>query len=137
VQDVKLKVAEQPADVLAAATGHGEESGEQSGGAQASSAASNFGLQLQTLNADLAQRLRMQNAPDAGAVVTRVDPRSIAARAGIRPGDVITEINGQKITSAADASGALDKADLSKGVRFYVTSRDGMSRLVFLKQGPG
>jgi serine protease Do len=38
-----------------------------------------------------------------GAVVTDVDPRSPAARAGLRPGDVIQEIDRQPVANADDA----------------------------------
>lgn len=45
------------------------------------------------------------NAPDnlQGAVITEVQPDSPAAEAGLRPGDVITEINRHPIKSAQDA----------------------------------
>ncbi len=55
---------------------------------------------------DLDVRLRHQfNLPGSleGAVVTQVNPDSAAVRAGLNPGDVIQEINRQRVTSADEA----------------------------------
>jgi serine protease Do len=45
------------------------------------------------------------NIPDnvKGAVVTEVAPNSASAEAGLKPGDVITEINHHDVASANDA----------------------------------
>ena len=56
--------------------------------------------------ADLDQNLRSQaNVPDnvKGAVITDVRPNSPAYEAGLRPGDVITEINKQSVKNADEA----------------------------------
>ena len=56
--------------------------------------------------ADLDQGIRSQaNVPDnvKGAVITEVRPNSPAYEAGLRPGDVITEINKQSVKNADEA----------------------------------
>ncbi|AXK73684.1 PDZ domain-containing protein [Lysobacter sp. TY2-98] len=55
-----------------------------------------FGIESQDLTDAIARGLGI--SADGGAVVTRVFPGSAAARAGLRPGDVITSANGQRIT---------------------------------------
>lgn len=64
-----------------------------------------------------------------GAVVTEVDPSSAAADAGLKPGDVIMEINKQQVKSADDAvkltSNAKDRTTL-----LHVWSSDGSHYLV-------
>ncbi|MBI5692342.1 MAG: DegQ family serine endoprotease [Verrucomicrobia bacterium] len=66
---------------------------------------------------DLAPQMRNQlNLPARlkGAVITEVDPNSAAAKAGLRPGDVILEINKQPVTSAQDAVELSAKAEGKK-----------------------
>lgn len=53
-----------------------------------------------------------------GAIVMRVVSGGSADRAGIRPGEVITAVNGQKVTSLADLQAAL--AQLSPGQKVTV-----------------
>jgi serine protease Do len=57
-----------------------------------------FGLSLQPLTAEMASRYGLE-ADDQGLVVTRVDPASNAANAGIRQGDLIQEVNRQPVRS--------------------------------------
>jgi serine protease Do len=67
-----------------------------------------FGLTLQDLTPDLARRLRAP-AGSEGAVVTEVEPRSPAARAGMAPGDLITEVNRTSVGNATEASREFQK----------------------------
>ena len=56
------------------------------------------GIELATLTTDYAERL---GAPDTrGVLVVSVDPRSQAAEAGLRPGDIIVAFNGTTIEGA-------------------------------------
>jgi serine protease DegQ len=59
-----------------------------------------FGAGVQDLTPDLAVALGVQGTK--GAVVANIEPDSAAAAAGLRPGDVVTQINGNPVTGAAD-----------------------------------
>lgn len=63
--------------------------------------------------------LRRGAATAAGAYVGRVKPGSAAARAGLAPGDVIVELNGRRVDTAADVEAAL--AGLAAGTPLAVT----------------
>jgi serine protease Do len=80
------------------------------GSKQLAEAGSQNGSDSGTLNGvtvtDLDHQTRNQfNVPKnvAGAVITDVDPGSAAAQAGLRPGDVIQEINRHTVKDAQDA----------------------------------
>ncbi len=71
-------------------------------------------------------------------MVTAVERNSLAAKAGINPGDVITKVGSANVKDAKSANEALAKADVKKGVRLYVTTKDPesgqvMSRFVFVR----
>ena len=68
-----------------------------------------LGIQVQTLNPALAKNLEADI--QEGAVVIAMDRRGKAAQLRMQPGDIITELNGIKITSAADVSKAVDESD--------------------------
>ena len=80
--------------------------------------------------ADLDQRTRRQFEVPAeirGAVVTSVDPTSTAAAAGLRPGDVIVEINRKKVSNSQDAIDITDeiKSDQRILLRVWSAGRGG------------
>jgi serine protease Do len=54
-----------------------------------------LGVRIQPISGDLAKSFGLQNAK--GALIAGVDPDSAAAKAGLKPGDVIVEYDGKKV----------------------------------------
>ena len=59
-----------------------------------------LGVEIQPVGHDIAQSLGLKS--DAGAMVDKTAPGTPAADAGLKPGDVITELNGRTVADAAD-----------------------------------
>jgi serine protease Do len=70
-----------------------------------------IGVQVQPVTKEIADSLGMKEA--AGALVASTQPDSPAAKAGLKSGDVITSVNGNKITDARSL--ARDVAGLAPG----------------------
>jgi serine protease Do len=90
-----------------------------------------LGLNLQDLTPDLAPRLGLPPTV-AGALVTGVDPTGPAARAGLRPRDVIVGVQGRAVDSVDALRTNLAEQDLARGVRLTVIT-GGRQRFVFLR----
>jgi serine protease Do len=60
-----------------------------------------FGMTVQPLTPSLAERLEVPRATE-GLAVTDVDPDGAAAAAGIQEGDVIRQVNGKNVHTAAE-----------------------------------
>jgi len=118
-QNVSLRLGEQPEDLMAAT--EGQKPGNQ--GDMPDADAGKIGLRLANPDDELLKKWDLGNVK-SGAVVTAVERSSLAAKAGIVPGDVITEVDRTEVKDAKDATQALAKADLKKGVSLYVTTKD-------------
>jgi len=70
------------------------------------SEAEGVGMTVQPLTPQLAAEVEVPRDTD-GLLVTSVEPDGRAAEAGLRRGDVITQVNGQAVRSAADLRGQL------------------------------
>jgi S1-C subfamily serine protease len=68
-----------------------------------------LGLTLQPLTSQAAKQLGLP-ANAEGMIVTDVDPDGVAAEAGMRPGDVIREINRKPVKTNDEVKTALDSA---------------------------
>ncbi|HID76442.1 MAG TPA: DegQ family serine endoprotease [Planctomycetaceae bacterium] len=90
-----------------------------------------LGLTVRTLTPDVARQLGYDETT-RGVVVTEVNPDSVAASLGIRPGDVILAVGDTEVRDAASFRRALEEHDLSRGVRLLVM-RDHVRRFLFVR----
>ncbi len=82
--------------------------------------------------------LKVMDSTDAGrgaAVngVVVVKAEALAAEHGLRPGDMIVEINGSHIESSAELNAVLRKIEMGNMIRFYVV-RQGVGHFVALRK---
>jgi serine protease Do len=85
--------------------------------------ATGFGMTLEQVTPDLARRLDLPSNA-GGAIVSDVDRNSPAANAGVTPGDVILEVNRQKVANVSQITRELQKAQLGQPV-FMLVWRNG------------
>ncbi len=90
-----------------------------------------YGLYVQELTADLADRFNL--AGQSGVLVSRVEEGSSAARAGLEPGCLIVEVNQEKTPNTAAFREAMEKAKDKDSVLLLVRQQGG-SRFVVLKK---
>ena len=101
--DIKVKVwregTERTVDVKIGEAPDERES-QQRGGGSRGGAPSVLGMEVRPITPEVARQLNLKTSE--GVIVARVDEGSAAAEAGIQRGDVIREINRQKIRSTGD-----------------------------------
>jgi serine protease Do len=87
-----------------------------------------FGMTLESITPDIARRMDLP-PNQGGAVVSDVDRDSAAGNAGIVPGDVILEVNRQKVTTVSQVTRELQKAPTGTPT-FLLVWRDGQQVFV-------
>ncbi|HTL56742.1 MAG TPA: trypsin-like peptidase domain-containing protein [Candidatus Limnocylindrales bacterium] len=93
----------------------------------------NLGITVQELTTDLAARFGV--TASEGVVISAVEKNSLAARKGLKPGDVITSIDQEPVINPKQFHSAIKKADLKKGVLVNLISGD-TPRFEILKAQP-
>jgi serine protease Do len=93
--------------------------------------AKDLGVSVKALTKDLAEQFGVDKIE--GVIVTEVEKGSAAERKGIRPGDIITEVDGKATTSPKQFRDAVKNGDPKKGIIINFTSR-GTSKFEFLKE---
>jgi serine protease Do len=87
-----------------------------------------IGTLLQPLTPELSAALKLQE--DSGALVGEVAPKSPAEKAGIKSGDVITEVNGKKIMDARELRMLVGAMAPGTKAKIQVVREDGKKTFV-------
>jgi serine protease Do len=87
-----------------------------------------WGLRLSDIPAEVRRR-----TAQAGALVNLVEPLSAAAEAGVQPGDILVEVGGEEVGSAADAARLLREAKSPVRIRIV---RDGQGLYLMMSARP-
>ena len=77
-----------------------------------------LGLNLQELSKELAEKFNVKEG--SGLLITKVDPDSPAAIGGLKEGDLISEINREKVATLQDFSSILDKSKKDSDLLFRI-----------------
>lgn len=91
-----------------------------------------FGLSLKNLNESLRKQLEIRSKK--GVLVTGVAQDSYASYAGLRRGDVITEVNRRSVNSIKDIEAALKGTQDKPKDLLFLIERNGRNQLIVLRQ---
>ena len=90
-----------------------------------------FGLRVSNVTPEIAKQLGLTKTE--GVVIVGVQPNSTAQAAGLKPGDIILEVNRQKILNEKDYRTAMEKVMPEQGVLFLI-DRGGSTFFVTLTE---
>ncbi len=91
-----------------------------------------IGAMIQNVSADIADSLGVSG--QKGALVNDLTPGGPAEKAGLRPGDLVTKVNGHEVTSASDLTRQVGLARAGEDIRLEVR-RDGQVRQMVVRSG--
>jgi len=96
-----------------------------------------IGVRLIELTPEIQQEINQSNLGfkvdrERGVLIVAVAPNSPAARAGLRPGDIITQINGVEIQNADQVQDSVEATNLGKTLQITV-NRNGLTQQLTLK----
>ncbi|MEZ4753249.1 MAG: trypsin-like peptidase domain-containing protein [Bdellovibrionota bacterium] len=102
---------------------------DQDGTSEESQSANELGLYLEDLNKELSTTLKLPVSE--GVLVKGIEPGSLADQAGVVVGDIILELNREKITTGEDISEQIEGLDTGDSVLLLVRRQTGTRFLTF------
>jgi serine protease Do len=93
----------------------------------------NWGMQVGDITPELAQQFHLESAK--GVVIQRVAPDSAAAEAGLQAGDVVVEVNHDKVAAVADFVAKAKAAQAGKKPALLLIQRGGATLYTVIKPG--
>ncbi len=91
-----------------------------------------IGVVIQDLTPEIAEAMGIPGR--TGAVISRVEPGSPAAEAGLRPGDVVVAVDGRPVKSSTDLRNRIGLVERGRTVALTIL-RDGQERTVEVTVG--
>ncbi|MFQ5955164.1 MAG: DegQ family serine endoprotease [Kiloniellales bacterium] len=91
-----------------------------------------LGVMIQDFTPDLAAALNVE--PTGGAVITSVEPGTPAEAAGLKPGDVIVELNGRPVRNSGDLRNQIGLLRVGAKLELIIL-RDGERRTIEARLG--
>jgi serine protease Do len=92
-----------------------------------------IGVQIQPITKDIADSMGLKNTD--GALVAEPSPNSPAAKAGIKSGDVIVAVNGERIANARELSRRIAQMAPGNTVRLTILQRGSSEKTVSVTLG--
>jgi serine protease Do len=89
-----------------------------------------LGVEIQPVSADIAESLGVKTA--SGALVSRAQPNSPAAAAGVKSGDIITSVNGESVADPRELARKIALLGPSKTAELGII-RDGAAQTISVK----
>jgi serine protease Do len=115
-ETLEIKIGEMPADEPVVASSRGPE---------------RWGLTVQPITPELARQFKLP--ANDGVLVSEVEENSPAARAGVRPGDAIVEVNRRRVRDLRSFEDAVGRTE--QDLLLFI-QREGRSQFVVLKSEP-
>jgi serine protease Do len=109
----------------------GERKEPQVASAKAETPGGNWGMQVGDITPDIAQQFHLENAK--GVVIQKVAPDSPSAEAGLQPGDVVLEINHDKVGTVSDFVSKAKDAQKDKKPALLLVQRGGATLYTVIK----
>lgn len=97
---------------------------------QKADASGDLGMSLHPLTPELLEQLGYEDTQ--GVLVVQVAAGSVAAKAGIRPKDVVMAVGDEPVANIEELRAAIAKGDLDRGIRLHV-KREGIRVFVLVK----
>ncbi|GBE90568.1 HhoA/HhoB/HtrA family serine endopeptidase [Nostoc cycadae] len=100
-----------------------------------------LGVQMVTLTPEIKERInqrfgdRINLTTDKGVLLVSIVPRSPAAAAGLRPGDVIQKINNQSVTKVEEVQRLLESSQIGNPLPVQV-ERNGQTTQITVRPAP-
>ncbi len=125
VRSARVTLEPNPEDVAASPVGSGK-------GEVTAPQPGKLGVRVDDLDEEYRRRLDLPKK-QKGAIFVGVEPGGLAAQAGLKPGDVVTEVNGKAIANADDFVKAFDKLAPRSLVKMIVVRRGTETFIAFNK----